>query len=177
VDRLTEIFARQLRLQQVIHHYDIDVQTDEQRIHSIKENVLACTDELHEALHEVGWKQWATSRHINEDALKGEIIDAFHFILNLALHAGMDSEEFFRRFIEKNQRNFERQAEGYDGISSKCPHCARALDDVGVDQGRILGELVFTCGGCRKGLDTKQIIGQENLERIVRITKILDTAT
>jgi len=174
MDRLQEIFARQLRLQQVINGYDLNEQTNEQRIDNIKENVLACTDELHEALNETSWKRWATAQFINDDALKGEIIDAFHFIINLALHAGMSAEEFFQRFIEKNQRNLRRQADGYDGVSSKCPHCSRALDDVGVDQGRILGELVFVCGGCGKGLDAKQIIGQESLERIVRITEILE---
>jgi hypothetical protein len=177
VDRLAEIFARQLRLQQVISGYDLNEQDDQTRIDNIKENVLACTDELHEALNEVGWKRWATSSHINEDALKKELIDAAHFLFNLMLHAGMTSDEFFEMYVTKNKRNFERQAEGYDGVSTKCPHCARALDDVGIGQGRILNELVFTCGGCNKGLDAGMVIGNENMERIVRIAKILSTTT
>lgn len=177
MDRLTEIFTRQLRLQQVINGYDLDEQTVEQRIANIKENVLACTDELHEALNEVGWKQWATSRHVNENALKKELIDAAHFLINLMLHAGMTADEFFTLYLAKNKRNFERQVEGYDGVSSKCPHCSRALDDVGIAASRILGELAFECGSCHKGLDAKMIIGEESLERIVQITKILNTTT
>lgn len=167
-----------MRLQQVIHHQDdLAAMDDLTRIRHIKENILACTDELHEALNEIGWKQWATSRHINEDALKKELIDAAHFLINLMLHAGMTADEFFEMYIVKNKRNFERQAEGYDGVSSKCPHCARALDDVGVVQLRILGELAFACGHCEKGLDPRTIIGKESMERIMRITKILNTAT
>lgn len=177
MDRLSEIFARQLRLQQVINGYDLDEQDDETRIRNIKENVLACTDELHEALNEVGWKQWATSRHINEDAFKKELIDAAHFLINLLLHAGVTADEFFTLYLTKNKRNFERQAEGYDGVSTKCPHCTRALDDVGITQSRILGELAFECGACHKGLDATMIIGRESIERIVRITKILEQTT
>lgn len=177
MDRLTEIFARQLRLQQVINGYDLDEQTVEQRIANIKENVLACTDELHEALGEVGWKQWATSRHINEDALKKELIDAACFLINLMHHAGMTADEFFTLYLAKNKRNFERQAEGYDGVSTKCPHCSRALDDVGISQGRILGELAFECGGCHKGLSNELIFGFENLERMKRIAKIAGAVT
>ena len=177
MDRLQEIFWRQKALQQRINGYDLNEQTDDQRIANIRMNVLACTAELHEALDEVGWKEWATSRHINYDPLRKEIIDAFHFLLNLALHAGMGSDEFFEMFVEKNTRNAKRQAEGYDGVSSKCPHCNRALDDVGVAQGRILSELSFECGGCHKGLDSTSIVGKENIERILRITKILGQTT
>jgi hypothetical protein len=36
---------------------------------------------------------------------------------------------------------------------------------------------VFTCGGCNKGLDAGMVIGNENMERIVRIAKILSTTT
>jgi dimeric dUTPase (all-alpha-NTP-PPase superfamily) len=177
MDRLSEIFTRQAQLQRVINGYDLSDQTTGQRIENIKLNVLACTAELHEALDETGWKQWATSRHINEDAFKKELIDAAHFLINLMLHAGMSSDEFFELYVAKNKRNFQRQAEGYDGVSSKCPHCARALDDVGVAQSRILGELAFECGGCHKGLDSATIVGKENIERIVQITKILGQTT
>lgn len=183
MDRLTEIFTRQEVLQRRAYGVSLEFMSHspDVRAEYVRTSVLAATAELHEVLNEVGWKPWATSQHYNTDAVISECVDVFHFIINIMLASGLPPEkladEFFTRYVAKNQRNADRQAEGYDGISSKCPHCARALDDVGVDQGRILGELVFTCGGCGKGLDAKQIIGQENLERIVRITKILDTAT
>src|SRR5690606_34705103 len=49
--------------------------TDEERIEFIRWNVLALTDELHELLQEVGWKPWATSRHVNEPEATGELVD------------------------------------------------------------------------------------------------------
>jgi len=177
MDRLGEIFTRQAQLQRIINGYDLDDQTTETRIENIKLNVLACTAELHEALDEISWKQWATAQFFNENAFKKELIDVAHFLINLMLHAGMSSDEFFELYVAKNKRNFERQAEGYDGVSSKCPYCHRALDDVGVAQGRILGELTFECGGCRKGLPTEMIIGLDNINRIKRITKILEQTT
>lgn len=174
MDRLSEIFTRQAQLQELINGYKLNSQSNETRIANIKENVLACTDELHEALNEVGWKAWAESRHINEENLKHEIIDAFHFLLNLALHAGMDSHQFFAMFVEKNQKNYARQSIGYDGRKEKCPHCSRALDDVGIIEGRILDELVFTCGHCKKGIPVEQVLGSPLLNRTVRAIKIMN---
>ncbi|MGB2791292.1 MAG: dUTP diphosphatase [Candidatus Moraniibacteriota bacterium] len=92
-------------------------------------NILALTDELHEALAEVGWKPWATSRHVNEAAFKGELVDAFHFFMNLMLAANMDAYDLYFRYVEKRNRNAQRQRDGYDGVSGKCPTCKRALDD------------------------------------------------
>ena len=176
MDRLSELFTRQTMLQATINGYTVDDpnMSDEMRIEHIKENVLACTAELHEALDEVGWKKWTESRHINHDALRNEIIDAFHFILNLALHAGMGADEFFDRFVAKNEKNLARQLEGYDGVAEKCPHCRRALDDVGIGQGRILNELVFTCGHCNKGLPAEQVLGSSLLTQLVRTAKIMN---
>lgn len=174
MDRLQEIFTRQAQLQQLINGYTLTDQDVETRIANIKENVLACTNELHEALNETGWKAWAKTRHINEDNLKKEIIDVFCFLLNLALHAGMDSYEFFDKFITKNQQNFERQRNGYDGIAEKCPHCSRALDDVGVSQGTVLDATVFLCGHCSKGIPLEQVLGSNILSRQVRAAKIMN---
>ena len=105
----------------------------EAAIDFIRWNILALTDELHEALGETGWKPWATSRHVNLTAFKGELVDAFHFFMNLMLAVGMDGDELFERYHEKRAKNAKRQAEGYDGVSTKCPGCKRALDDAAVD--------------------------------------------
>lgn len=93
-------------------------------------NVTALTDELHELLGEVGWKPWAKSRHINLDAARGEWIDALHFMLNLGLVLGLDqAKEITALYDAKHAKNEKRQEEGYDGVSTKCPGCGRALDD------------------------------------------------
>ena len=113
------------------------VPTDEDRmpaIDFIHWNVTALIDELHELLGEIGWKPWAKSRHINLDAARGEFIDAMHFMANLALVLGLnDAEEILRLYHKKHEKNAKRQEEGYDGVSTKCPGCKRALDDEAVE--------------------------------------------
>lgn len=104
----------------------------ERKIEFIMVNILALTDELHEALAEIGWKPWATSKHINQNELKKEMVDAFHFFMNILIAADIDADEFLAAYREKRERNKKRQADGYDGVSGKCPGCSRAADDVAV---------------------------------------------
>lgn len=109
-------------------------------------NVTALVDELHELLGEVGWKPWAKSRHINLEAARGELIDALHFIGNLALVLGMDdAAEIMERYHKKHEKNAKRQEEGYDGVSTKCKGCGRALDDDAVQCRVDLGRNRFFC--------------------------------
>jgi hypothetical protein len=119
-------FLGLLRAQEELQHdsfgYDFEEMTDEERITYIRDNLLACTDELHEALRETGWKPWATSRHINHDRYVKELVDAFHFFMNLLLALRIPglavediAEEFTRRYFAKRDVNAERQRTGYDG--------------------------------------------------------------
>ena len=128
-DNLTQLFAAQKALQENSFGYDFDTMTDEDRIEFIKWNVLALTDELHEMLGEIGWKPWASSRHINRSAFVGEGIDALHFMLNLFLAVQADDSEVMEQYKLKREKNIQRQKDGYDGVSTKCPNCGRALDD------------------------------------------------
>lgn len=98
----------------------------------IRWNVLALEDELHELLAETGWKPWAKSKHINRDAYVSELVDAFHFLMNLMIVVDCDADEFLAKYAEKRGLNAQRQAEGYDGVSGKCVKCKRALDDTAV---------------------------------------------
>lgn len=95
-------------------------------------NIVALTDELHELLGETGWKPWATKRFVNLEAARGESIDALHFLMNIFLVLGMDAEEVRQRYHAKHAKNAARQEAGYDGVSTKCPGCKRALDDEAV---------------------------------------------
>lgn len=130
--------------------------SDEERIEFIKWNILACTDELHEALAEVGWKEWATSRHFNRDAFLHELIDAQLFLHNLMLAVVRDGEsvsklqdEVDSLIMARIHRAIERQRVGYDGVAGKCPHCHRSLDDVPT----IITDGVRHCGGCGRNVD------------------------
>lgn len=123
-----------LQKQMQIKHYGADPASlvGEERIQFIKDMKLALEAELQEALDEVGWKPWATSRHVNEEAFKGELVDAWHFFMNLCLVADMSPQELYDRYLAKRQKNIARQVAGYDGVTGKCPKCKRALDDEAV---------------------------------------------
>jgi dimeric dUTPase (all-alpha-NTP-PPase superfamily) len=123
-----------LQKQMQVKHYGADPGSleGEERIQFIKDMKLALEAELQEALDEVGWKPWATSRHVNEEAFKGELVDAWHFFMNLCLVANMGPQELYDRYLAKRQKNIARQVAGYDGVTGKCPQCKRALDDEAV---------------------------------------------
>lgn len=124
---------------------DIAGMTIDERIEFIRMNVLACTDELHEALGEVGWKSWASSRHINEMSFFGELRDAWQFLTNMMLIVEPDperlSELFVTSLMQKLKVNHARVG-SYDGITTKCVGCSRALEDVTITEIRTASDLV-----------------------------------
>lgn len=107
----------------------IDVRhlTGDERAAYLRDMTLALTDELHEALQESGWKPWQTSRHLNADAYGMELVDAFHFLVNLWLAIGWTADDVERAYFEKAQKNARRQTEGYTGLD-KCTTCGREQD-------------------------------------------------
>jgi dimeric dUTPase (all-alpha-NTP-PPase superfamily) len=129
---LRDVFKRQLTLQRESFGVDPESLTDEQRDEFIRWNALALMDELSEALDEVNWKPWASAHGFKDrDAFVKELVDLLHFLTNLFLAAGADADEVIDRYFAKAAVNAKRQAEGYDGISTKCEHCGRALDEPG----------------------------------------------
>ena len=132
-DMLAEAFDLQHELQIRSFGSDPAELQGEERIEFFKNMKLALQDELHEALQEMGWKPWATSKHFNTEAVQGELVDAFHFFMNLCIVAEMTPNMLFDKYLAKRTKNQKRQEEGYDGVSTKCPGCKRALDDDAVD--------------------------------------------
>jgi|GEM_PF-1852015 len=99
----------------------------------IQWNHKALLHEMVELESETGWKPWATKRFVNLEAARGEAIDMLHFLLNDFLVLGLDADEVRRRYHAKHAKNVKRQEDGYDGVSTKCPGCNRALDDDAVE--------------------------------------------
>ena len=131
---------RAQRLLQIESMKDGDPRTleGEKLVEFIRWNVLALENELHEMLQEVKWKPWAKveegeDRIIDRTRFIKELVDAFHFFMNLVL-AGAPAHrteeiagEFAAAYFEKNRINAQRQAEGYTG--KKCPVCGRAVEE------------------------------------------------
>lgn len=102
--------------------------TPERAIEMVRIQTLACIKELGEALDEVGWKPWASSRHFNVEAFRSELIDAFRFWLNLVHISGMSAEGVMNHYLESLAKTDARVENGYTGLD-KCPSCKRAYDD------------------------------------------------
>lgn len=100
----------------------------------IRTQSLALMSEVVEILEETHWKPWA-KRPADQDVIpnreryKGEVVDAFIFLMNLMLAGGMSMMELAEMVSTKQEKNLQRQIDGYDGKSTKCPGCRRAYDD------------------------------------------------
>jgi dimeric dUTPase (all-alpha-NTP-PPase superfamily) len=105
----------------------------------------ALTAETIEMLEETGWKPWSSSWHINTAEARAEWIDAWHFMLNIANKLGMDEEMIFDMYGTKAAVNMARIEGGYDGVSTKCPGCRRALDDPATSCGKLREPNVYWC--------------------------------
>jgi len=134
----------QLKLQQTVFTDPRTYSEDpEARATFVLWNAFAACDEIHEAMQEIGWKPWATSRHLNDAAFISEIVDALHFIGNMVLAAAEHLDEtpeelaakMWAAYQNKAAKNIQRQLEGYDGASDKCPICHRELQVVSTDSG------------------------------------------
>ena len=134
------LLRAQDELQRDTFGYEFEKMTGGQKMEYIRWNMLAITNELHEALNETDWKLWTSQapndRGLNLEAYMSELVDAFHFFMNLLLVTGVSPDEmaiaFTQRYFHKREVNIQRQADSYDGKTGKCPGCKRDLDDAGV---------------------------------------------
>lgn len=106
MDKLERIFAMQKALNDDIERRRGLHFTQEEWI---QKTILATLSELAEVLDESNFKWWKNSRPIDEPALKEELVDVLHFFASLCLRSGMDADELFARYVEKNRENFDRQ--------------------------------------------------------------------
>jgi len=114
-DRLEEMLRLQALLQERFVGAHPRHLTKDNLKDYVRTMVLACTDELHEALREVPWKPWSAAVFTSEmeDRYKDELVDAFHFFMNLMLVVNMSADELFSRYLRKHEVNHGRIDDGY----------------------------------------------------------------
>jgi hypothetical protein len=132
---LARLLEEQLLLQQESFGLDPRQLEGVDRAEFVRWNVLALEDELHEAMQEIRWKPWVDEsirgEWVDRDAFMCELVDAFHFLMNLMLVAESAklarnrvpassaaryiADEFYERYMVKRVTNARRQAEGYTG--------------------------------------------------------------
>ena len=81
----------------------------------IQKETLAMISELGELIDEVNFKWWKNPKEVDANAVKEELVDILHFFVSMCLKAGMDAEELYLRYLQKNRENFDRQR----GLSHK----------------------------------------------------------
>lgn len=116
--------------------------------------------ELGEAMDEVGWKPWAASRHMNREQFRAELIDVWHFFMNLMLAGGMSADDLYRGYMEKNAVNHERIAKGYDGRKCRC--CGKEFMDEATE---------CTPNGCADPHDEAVVHGEH--DPLVRVPPVV----
>ena len=88
----------------------------------IRDHFVYLDQELQEMLYEVPYfKHWKNYDNMTDDEIdaaydkaKEELVDAWHFFMNLMIGLGMTSDELFEGYLKKNKENIRRQEEGYD---------------------------------------------------------------
>ncbi|WP_298833780.1 dUTPase [uncultured Planococcus sp.] len=109
---LAEMYAKQTELDtRIITERLVDKSVDEWVIGL----TIAMESELDEIRREVNWKWWKNAKPIDKPALRGEVIDMWHFMLSLSRVVGLEPADIHRLYMEKNAENHVRQ----DGGSAK----------------------------------------------------------
>lgn len=81
----------------------------------IQKETLAMISELSELIDEVNFKWWKNTKEVDYNNVKEELIDIFHFFMSMCLKVGMNADEVYQKYINKNKENFKRQ----HGLSKK----------------------------------------------------------
>jgi dimeric dUTPase (all-alpha-NTP-PPase superfamily) len=113
-DKQNELFKKQLENSAAVNKmknlYEINEPFDGYRI------FMLSTALLHEAVElqrETNWKWWKKETKTDIDRVQEEIIDMWHFMIQVSIEAGLDSKKLIEKYMEKNRENLARQERGY----------------------------------------------------------------
>jgi len=119
-DKLKIMFDTQYKLQEKLGTFD-KIKNEKDRQEFINQMILACQEEVVEIMKETNYKNpeyvkfgWKKNQVFNELEYLEEIIDLWHFIMNLwIIKAGNTPEKFFEFYCKKNNINLDRQKNNY----------------------------------------------------------------
>lgn len=138
-DRLAQMFALQLALESdVMYPGDFPSENIARLKDQIRTSALAMIVETAEALQEAPWKPWAVSAGtspFNKPAYTAELVDVWHFFINLCLLGNVSADDIYAGYMRKQRINRQRQLEGYSDRKDKCAGCGRDVNEPGVQCG------------------------------------------
>src|SRR5205823_12161954 len=111
-DQLRELFRLQHALNQRIG-VNTESMTEEEKTKWLLNYCRAISQEVAELTDSVPWKWWAKYQKFDEQNVRVEIIDLFHFLVSLAQVIGMSAEDVFEFYVRKHSVNVARQDAGY----------------------------------------------------------------
>jgi|SRR5215467_6604299 dimeric dUTPase (all-alpha-NTP-PPase superfamily) len=89
-----------------------------ERYPRIKEEQISAlaTAIVHEAVEIqrlTNWKWWKKPMEFDEVQAREEVIDLWHFLIQMSLELGMTPKDILKEYQKKHQVNIERQKNGY----------------------------------------------------------------
>ena len=118
MDKLDDMLACQKELQLRLAYPKIKCRADKQQY--INQMILALHEEAVEIMRETAYKNpeyvkfgWKKGQSMDNEKFKEEIVDLWHFVMNLILISGMDGDDFYGRYKAKHAENHKRQDKGY----------------------------------------------------------------
>lgn len=106
--KLEEMFEMQKILQQRLGYQPM---LFDQRYFELM--YTGCITELCEMIELTPWKPWKKSMQLDNKHLQEEVIDLWHFVINITMCCGLGPCDLFKLFKEKNKKNNRRQDNGY----------------------------------------------------------------
>lgn len=117
---LETMLKKQLEFQKRLGADFTDMSTEE-RTAFIKEHSIHLNQEINEMLYELPYfKPWKDYSGMSEEAIavafakaRMELVDAYHFFMNIMLGLGFTANELYSMYMQKNAENNRRQDDGY----------------------------------------------------------------
>ncbi len=113
---IDEMLERQRQLQIEFMGGDPGLMEGEERKTFFTAMSLALIAEVIEVGQEIAWKPWAKTNHLDIQAYTEELVDVWHFFMNLMLVADIDADAFVQAYYKKVAVNEQRQRDGYTGL-------------------------------------------------------------
>lgn len=124
-DMLENVFSRQRELMETYHHIERKnglLQTEDVPVdlHSaqgqarLKDFAWRVTEEIGEAMNCLKNKPWKQTQMLTDEVhYIEELVDAFHFFVELCILSGLSAEDLFRMYFSKSEVNKFRQRSQY----------------------------------------------------------------
>ena len=90
-----------------------DARSAEEKTQWIMNDCRAMGQEMAELTDSVPWKWWAKYQKFDEQNARVEVVDLFHFLINMAQVLGLSAADVFAAYVKKNEVNFKRQESGH----------------------------------------------------------------